>query len=324
MPLESLPSPALFHLGYSLPGDLPKITSTFSAVKYVILCGSTSRARVIAIAYLSLPAPGAQPFKLATQVKLAPLENLCKTDRFSLYQPSPQLLVASHGIGLGSIDIVLHELTNLLRAASPGCPVDAFSFIRCGSSGGLSVPAGSLVVSTAVLNGAAEPVLRTIMLGKQVEHPAAVCPVLTARLFEFAQATAGPWKVFAGKTVCCDTFYTGQARLDGAFGASEYDAIKRRDFLERCRDEHGVANFEMESLCLGSFCARAGGIPCAVVCAVLVDRLGEGDVDAPTADRKMIEQWEERPVLLVTGFVHKMLHDTDFGKANGHDLKALD
>jgi uridine phosphorylase len=314
MVVDTLPPAALFHLGYNLPRDLQFITCSFRSVKYVILCGSMSRASTIASTYASLSHP--------ERSKRAQQEDFCKTDRYSLYQPAPEVLVASHGIGLGSADIVLHELTSMLRAAKPGCAADAFCFIRCGSSGGISVPAGSLVVSTGVLNGAAEPLLRTTVLGLPVARAASLCPVLTGRLLAHAEAIAGDWPVVAGKTLCCDTFYAGQARLDGAYGDEEYGDRERRDFLKLCRDSHGVANFEMESLALGAFCQRAGGIPCAVVCAVLVDRLGEGGVDAPTAERSQLLRWEERPVRVVCSFVYESLHGCSSSIEDIDDLES--
>ena len=45
--------------------------------------------------------------------------------------------------------------------------------------------------------------------------------------------------------MCCDDFYEGQGRLDGAL--CDYTEADKMEFLERAKEE-GVRNIEMESL----------------------------------------------------------------------------
>jgi uridine phosphorylase len=105
--------------------------------------------------------------------------------------------------------------------------------------------------------------------------------------------------------MACNSFYEEQGRLDGAL--CEYTEADQRRFLTRCRDELHVVNFEMESLTVASFCTRAS-IPCAVVCAVLVNRTA-GDGDTPTAAAALLKEWEMRPVRVATAYVFKRLSE---------------
>lgn len=64
-----------------------------------------------------------------------------------MYKIGPVLSV-SHGIGAPSISVVLHEVTKLLRYA--GVSNENMRFVRIGTSGGLGVPGGTVIVSDKV------------------------------------------------------------------------------------------------------------------------------------------------------------------------------
>jgi uridine phosphorylase len=291
--------PALFHLGYMLPRDLAVIRAQYSTVKFVLLCGSGNRAALLARSYVELC--DGQPATLAAPLVV---KNLCATDRYALYQPHAAVLTASHGIGKGSSDILFHEITSLLRVAG----AVGFSYIRVGSCGGCGIPAGTLVVSTKVVDDTGVPIMRSYALGKEREYPAALDQALTGKLADFARRLYGDDHVRTGVTMCCETFYQGQARMDGAF--ADYSVEDKAAFLERCR-KSGILNFEMESLVLAAFCTRAN-IPVAVVCAALVDRLSGGS-DTPDASPEKLTEWEHLPVRLVTRFVHHLMN-SDHGR----------
>ena len=72
--------------------------------------------------------------------------------------------------------------------------------------------------------------------------------------------------------MCCDDFYEGQGRLDGAI--CEYTEQDKMDYLERA-SEKGVRNIEMESLQFGSFCNKIN-VRSIVICVALLNRL-KGD-----------------------------------------------
>jgi uridine phosphorylase len=297
-PAEPAPYPALFHLGYSLPADLQIIRARFSGVKYVLLAGSNTRAALLGETFRALQSDSEDSSNDADEPP-PPLPNLCTTGRYMLVQPSPAVLAASHGIGKGSADTLLHELTSLLRVAG----ATEYSYIRTGSCGGCGVAPGSLVVSDAVVNGEGKSAMRAVVLGQVRHYPALVCKKLTEELRRAAEAVLGDGKVVVGTTMACDTFYEEQGRLDGALCG--YGPEEQTAFLRRCRDDLGVRNFEMESLTLAAFCARAA-IPCGVMCAVLVDRMG-GAGDTPTAPEKQLRDWEAQPVRVAAQYVFEQL-----------------
>ena len=72
--------------------------------------------------------------------------------------------------------------------------------------------------------------------------------------------------------MCCDDFYEGQGRLDGAI--CEYTVSDKMEYLQRAH-KSGVVNIEMESLQFGAFCHKIG-VRSAVICVAILNRL-EGD-----------------------------------------------
>ncbi len=62
-----------------------------------------------------------------------------------MYKVGP-VLVASHGMGQPSISILLHELVKLARYAKMDNPI----FFRLGTSGGLGVLPGTVVIASEV------------------------------------------------------------------------------------------------------------------------------------------------------------------------------
>jgi uridine phosphorylase len=286
--------PALFHLGLRLPDDAVFLRTRFRTVKYVLLCGSANRAAALASAFSAAWDRAGAPVPPPS----APPQNLCSTDRYTFFQPHPAVLTASHGIGKGSTDILLHEITSALRFAR----ATGFSYIRVGSCGGCGTPAGALVVSDGVVDETGAPVLRSFVLGQLREFPALLDQALAHGLAETARAMFGAREVRTGTTMCCETFYEAQGRLDGAI--VDYSEEDRTRFLERCRDA-GIVNFEMESVVLAAFCTRVN-IPAAVVCAALVDRL-DGGSDTPDAAPEKLAEWEQRPVRVAVNFVAQQL-----------------
>lgn len=280
MPSDSLaPSNTiLFHLGYRLRQDTPLLIELLADIRYVILCGSVSRAESIARLFNTTNSP-----------------NICLTDRYVVLQPLPTVLVAAHGIGNGSIDILLHELYIALSAAH----AVNWSFIRVGSCGGLGVPMGTVVVTRRTLNSQLEPFLRLPVLGKPTKFPARLHPQLSNALFKMGTSQFGEMCVHAD-TLCAETFYLAQARLDGAF--ADYSDEQSMQYLRNCQ-EQGVTNIEMESLPLAAFATKMS-VPAAIVCAVLVDRL---EHETPFVAEAKLAEYQSRAVNLVVNFVKQNL-----------------
>lgn len=245
----------------------------------MLLCGSVARADAIASLF-----------------RTAPHTNLCRTDRYTLLSPHPCVLVAAHGIGTGSIDVLLHELHLALVAAS----ARNYCFIRIGSCGGIGLSAGTVVVSRRTLNGIFEPAMRLFVLGEDRRLPAKLDAGLGAALHAMGVERFGEHRCVRGDTLCAETFYVAQARRDGAF--ADFSEKQRLSFLADCK-ERGVVNFEMESLALAAFANRVG-VKAAVVCAVLVDRMTD---ETPTEKEEKLASFEHRAVGLVVDFVKERI-----------------
>lgn len=70
------------------------------------------------------------------------------TDRYEMYKVGPVLMV-NHGMGIPSTSILLHEVAKLLSHARADDP----AFVRIGTSGGIGVEPGSVVLSTEGVDG---------------------------------------------------------------------------------------------------------------------------------------------------------------------------
>lgn len=143
-----------------------------------------------------------------------------------------------------SISILLHEVAKLLKYAGVDCV-----WIRIGTCGGLGVEPGTCIVTTEALNGALEPWHESIVLGERVQRPTRLATELGNELVLTCKDLGLGAKL--GKTLCCDDFYEGQARTDGAI--CDYDEDAKMAFLRRVSNEAGVVNIEMESLQFAAF-----------------------------------------------------------------------
>ena len=193
----------------------------------------------------------------------------------------------SHGMGMPSMSILLHELAKLLSYAREG-ETDARPppvLIRIGTSGGIGLKPGTVVVTTTGMTGELKPCYQLPVLGTMKSFDASFDETLCRRAITAAAETdlgvQHREKVEAtlGKTVSTDCFYEGQGRLDGAL--CDYDAEQKLAFL-RSAHEAGVRNFEMEAACFGAFIRRTG-LRGLVLCCTLLDRLGGDQVESTPA-----------------------------------------
>ena len=270
----------LYHFGLS------KVThdfrAVFSMVKFVCCGGSRGRMALLAAS-------------LETELGVKSEGNLSESERFVLYKVGGVLCI-SHGMGVPSMSVMLVETLKLLHHAG----ASGVSLIRVGTSGGLGLDPGTVVVSSGAVNGELERVHNQLVLGKPVSHPAVLDTGLGASILRAGRDLGFP--VASGLTMCTDDFYEGQGRLDGAF--CDYEEADKMAFLRRLQ-EAGVANIEMEATGFGAFCHRAG-VPGAIVCVALVDRLLGDQVLFP---KSQLRAFEQRPILLVTQFIRQALNN---------------
>ncbi|ETN77818.1 uridine phosphorylase [Necator americanus] len=220
-------------------------------------------------------------------------ENLSRSDRFVLYKTGKVVWV-NHGIGAPSLSTILVEMLKIMHHAK----AEDVTFIRLGTSGGVGVEPGTVVVTTAAMNGELTDKYNQWIDGTKVERDTRLDEDLRKKLLAVAAEKKIP--VEAGLTLCADDFYEGQMRLDGFF--CEYDPEEKLGFLKKIY-EKGVRNIEMESTCFASMTYRAG-VKAAIVCVTLLNRMKSDQVKI-RQDQYM--EFEERPFRLVTAFIRKQL-----------------
>nr|XP_039254524.1 uridine phosphorylase 1-like [Styela clava] len=280
----------LYHIGLTAKDDLQ---SMFQDVKFVCMGGKPSRMQKFA-AYLDdkLGKP-----ETSRREKGELLDISGSAGRYSMYKAGPVLSV-SHGIGQASLSVVLNEILKLLHYAK--CNKDVI-FIRIGSSGGLGVEPGTLVITDQPYNSTLEPVFLHISLGRSIPRPCSTCPDTRRELLNCSKNLGIPAVI--GNTMATDDFFEGQCRLDGAF--CDYSDEDKMNFLKRANQELGVKNIEMESTCFSAMCNRAN-VKSAVICSALLNRLQQDVVDATVQD---MDKWQQQSFEVVAAFISNTVND---------------
>ncbi|XP_051871625.1 uridine phosphorylase 1 isoform X2 [Pristis pectinata] len=261
--------------------DLPGM---FGDVKFVCVGGSPWRMKSFA-QYMNVV--------LGLGCATADIPDICAhTDRYSMYKVGPVLAI-SHGMGIPSISIMLHELIKLLCHAK--CS-DVVAF-RIGTSGGIGVQPGTVVVTRVSVDPCFNPCLKQNVMGMTMSYPTALNECLAQEMLKCSKEL-NKFDTILGTTLCTSDFYEGQARLDGAF--CHYTAEDKMNYL-RCAYEAGVRNIEMESAAFAAMCNRSG-LPGAVLCVTLLDRL-QGDQIC--SSHEVLTEYQERPQMLVGRYIKK-------------------
>jgi Uridine phosphorylase len=135
---------SLYHLGLKKsPKLLYQLKEIFGGVKYVCMGGSPERAMTFADkAALELGIPKSEEG----------IQAIGKTERCHMFLVGP-ILSISHGMGMPSLSIFLHEVTKLLDYSGS----NDVKFIRIGTSGGVGVEGGTVVITKNAVNAKLEP-----------------------------------------------------------------------------------------------------------------------------------------------------------------------
>ncbi|XP_005097208.1 uridine phosphorylase 1 [Aplysia californica] len=284
--IANMEEDVLYHI--SLSNRTQDLKEMFSDVKFVCFGGSPTRMKKFAEFLV-------EELKVKISAGQA-LYNIAQgSDRYVLYKIGPVLSV-SHGMGIPSLSIIFHEILKLVYHA--GC-YDVI-FFRIGTSGGLGLEAGSVVITEEAVDGLLRPYMEVPTLGMILQHPSKLDQEVAMELMSLAVPASDGYSTVIGKTMCTTDFYEGQARLDGAF--CDYNEEDKMAFLKRVY-ARGICNIEMESLCFAAYCYRAG-IRGAVVCTTLLDRLKGDQITSP---HSVMEEWQARPQKLVASFIKKRL-----------------
>ncbi|KAI1721713.1 phosphorylase superfamily domain-containing protein [Ditylenchus destructor] len=277
--LERVEDDKLYHFGlFKSDANLKKI---FSDIKFVCTGGSASRLNAFA-----------ELFAKHTTTNIT--DNLSRTDRYAMWKTGPVLWV-NHGMGVPSLSIMLIEVIKILHYAG----ATDFQFIRMGTSGGVGVSPGTVIVSSGAVNGLLEQNHTQYIQGKIVKRDAILDAELSQGLYDTAIELGLP--VDRGLTMCADDFYEGQMRLDGLF--CDYAAEDKLDFFKKLY-RIGVKNIEMESTGFASYTNHAG-IPAAILCVALVNRM---ETDQVVVDKGTYHDFEMRPFKIVLNYITKRLN----------------
>ncbi|CAG11963.1 unnamed protein product, partial [Tetraodon nigroviridis] len=282
--LETLKDDILYH--FSLGTSTHDLPAIFGDVKFVCVGGSPSRMKAF-IEYIAA--------ELNMEDPKSEYPNICAgTDRYTMYKVGPVLSV-SHGVGIPSIAIMLHELIKLLYHAR----CKDVTIIRLGTSGGIGLEPGTVVVTKQAVDATFLPKFEQVILGKTVVRNTDLDQSLAEQLLECSQEL-NQFETVLGKTMCTMDFYEGQARLDGAF--CSYTEEDKQEYLKRARDA-GVCNIEMESSVFATMC-KMSGLKAAVVCVTLLNRLKGDQLDS---SHHVLQNYQQRPQILVGSYIKKEL-----------------
>ncbi|XP_018596111.1 uridine phosphorylase 1 isoform X2 [Scleropages formosus] len=283
--LDSMKEDILYHFNLgTATHDLPAM---FGDVKFVCIGGSPWRMRSF-IQYIA--------GELRLSDPNADFPDICAgTDRYSMYKAGPVLSI-SHGMGIPSIGIMLHELIKLLHHAR----CTDVTIIRIGTSGGIGLNPGTVVITKQSVDATFLPQFEQIILGKKVLRSTDLDEKLSEELLQCSKKL-NEFDTVIGNTMCTLDFYEGQARLDGAF--CSYTEEEKQNYLEEAYTA-GVRNIEMESSVFAAMC-KLSGLRGAVVCVTLLDRR-KGD--QMTSSHDTLNDYQMRPQKLVRHYIKKQLN----------------
>ncbi|XP_053537185.1 uridine phosphorylase 1 [Ictalurus punctatus] len=225
--------------------------------------------------------------------------NICEgTDRYAMYKVGP-ILSVSHGMGIPSISIMLHELIKLLYHAR----CTDVTIVRIGTSGGIGLQPGTVVVTKQSVDAMFLPCFEQVVLGKTVVRSTELDVELAEELLQCGKELA-EFETVIGNTMCTLDFYEGQARLDGAF--CSYTEEEKQNYLSEAYAA-GVRNIEMESSVFAAMC-KLSNIRAAVVCLTLLDRQ-KGD--QLSSSHEVMQSYQQRPQILTGLYIKKKLEIPD-------------
>ncbi|KAL1506161.1 hypothetical protein ABEB36_005574 [Hypothenemus hampei] len=292
----------LYHI--ALGSESHDLIEMFGDVKFVCMGGTPKRMETFA--HYIMEEIG---YKLPTGTTLMDISQY--SYRYSMYKVGPVISV-SHGMGVASIGILLHEMIKLMYHAKAKEPI----FIRIGTCGGLDLEPGTVVISDSVVDGLGNSFYSMPILGKIVKRPAILDKKLARELKALASVD-DPYDTTVGTTMCAEDFYEGQGRIDGAF--CDFTETDKMQYLEDLVKK-GVKNIEMESLPFSAL-THLAGIRAAIVCVTFLNRLKGDQVAAP---KEVMNEYQERPQKLVARYIKKYLQSKGrLSSFDGHGSIAV-
>ncbi|CAH0403414.1 unnamed protein product [Chilo suppressalis] len=275
----------LYHLSIDTANfDLPAM---FGDVKFVVMGGTKHRMREFACYIATI---------LGLPQDSKPVNLTKASQRYAMYKVGPVLSV-NHGIGNPSMTTVLQEVIKLMYYAKAKDPM----FIRLGTSGGLGIPPGSVVISTFGLSGTLEKSFELTVLGVKRTWPSYLDKRLSEELVT-AASEFKEFKTYAAASMGANDFYLGQGRLDGPL--CDYSEADKMEYLNKLTSL-GVRNIEMEVMAFAAITSEAG-VRAGIACVTFVDRLKGDQVTIPKA---VLNEWQKHPMFIVGAFIKKYVEN---------------
>ena len=253
-----------YHFGVASSDPL---LTTLRDVRAVVMAGSGSRIKEFAERWSELNG--------GTEIVAFP-----KEDRF-VTRYTAGVLFASHGMGMPSASIALQELMRMVFFLKRGDldAMDEVFWCRVGTSGGVGLPGGTVVVSSEGLMADLRPF--RLLNGGTGEYwfdghfPAESCNAI------IAANEHTDFEIISGKTVAGNEFFLEQFRLDGAICLETPES--KMGWLHWLQ-ENGVVNIEMEGAMIAGYLNHWGFSKFAMICCTLLNRL-EGDQVTATPEQ---------------------------------------
>ena len=251
-----------YHFGVA---STDPVLAKLRDVKAVIMAGSGGRIKEFAQRWSELNA--------GSEIVAFP-----KEDRF-VTRYTAGVLFASHGMGMPSASIALQELMRMVFFLKAGDldAMDEVFWCRVGTSGGVGLPGGTVVVSSEGLMADLKP-YRLLTGGTGEYWFDGRFPTATSQAIIAANEHTD-FEIVAAKTVAGNEFFLEQFRLDGAICLETPET--KMGWLRWLHD-NGVANIEMEGAMLAGYLNWWGFSQFAMICCTLLNRL-EGDQVTATA-----------------------------------------
>ncbi|KAJ8012828.1 hypothetical protein DPEC_G00046930 [Dallia pectoralis] len=282
--LETMKEDILYH--FNLGTNTHNLPEMFGDIKFVCVGGSANRMKSFAQFIHQ---------ELALSGNIDDITDICEgTDRYSMYKVGP-ILSISHGMGVPSISIMLHELIKLLHHAHCHNVV----LFRIGTSGGVGLAPGTVVVTDKAVDCFFRPQFDQVVLGKVIIRSTELDEGIFKELLQCSSELDNCPTVI-GNTMCTHDFYEGQGRLDGAL--CSFTTEDKMEYLRKAYNT-GVRNIEMESTVFAALC-RACGLKAAVVCVTLLNRFDGDQISTP---HDVLVEYQQRPQVLVAHLIKKRL-----------------
>lgn len=259
-----------YHFGVS--SDDP-ILDKLRDVKAVIMCGSGGRVKEFAQRWSDVNG--------GSEIVAFP-----KEDRF-VTRYTGGVLFASHGMGMPSASIALQEAMRIVFFLKNGDfdAMDEVFWARVGTSGGVGLPGGTVVVTSEGLMADLRP-YRLLQGGKgEYWFDGAFPPEVYNAIIAANEGV--DFDIVSGKTVAGNEFFLEQFRLDGAICLETHES--KMEWLKWI-NEDGVRNIEMEGAMFAGYLNYWGFSKFAMICCTLLNRL---DGDQVTSKPEQLHKFSE-------------------------------